>query len=143
MLRVEASTHGYAYGVAPVDYSAHSKTVLIIGGSVRLRDQLCLALSQEGCLIRVSGNDEAGLALIEQDAPDAVVLDPATCELGVRAFHQRLLDKNPLARLILIVSASDNCKRAAWSDVRYFLKTPINPSALYEVLSLRRRSDLL
>jgi DNA-binding NtrC family response regulator len=122
-----------------MNFSEASKTVLIICGGVRTRDQLCLALSREGCLIRVTGREDAGLALIEQDAPDAVLFDPFVSELGVQHFQQRLLEKNPRARLVLIVSETDNCKRATWNGVRHFLKSPFTQNALVEALSLRGR----
>ena len=119
--------------------SQSTRTILVVGGGVRIRDQLCLALSREGCLIRVTGNENAALTLIDQDAPDAVVLDPAVSEMGIPDFQQRLMDKNPMARLVLLIHANDNCKRLAWNGVRHFLKTPFTQSTLMSALPIRPR----
>lgn len=113
------------------------KTVLVIGGGVEIRDALCLALSREGCLIRVTGNERSALSLVNENAPDIVILDPVVSENGINDFHKSLLERNPLSRLVLVVPPNEDCKRSEWRTVKHFLKAPISRAKLLAAAGLQ------
>jgi DNA-binding NtrC family response regulator len=118
-----------------------STSVLVVGGGVRIRDQLCLSLSKENCLIRVTGNEKQALELIKECAPEVVFMDPSVSELGVPAFRKSLLGTNPRSRLVLIVSSIENCNRPGWQSANHILRTPFTQRDLHSALAISRNDN--
>ncbi len=124
-----------------------SERILVIDDAEGVRKQLRLGLAQEGFRLSFADCGESGLAAIQRELPDAVVLDLTLPDMdGLEVC--RLLKDNPLTAQVPILMLTGRCEeadviRGLEMGADDYLIKPCSPRVLIARLRavLRRRHE--
>ena len=111
--------------------SASPKKILVIEDDEDIVVLLTLLLEQQGHRVLHAGNGREGLAMLERETPDLILLDLKMPVMSGREFareyHQRKLKAQPL---IVVTAAEDPERRAAEVGADASVSKPFDPNTL-------------
>ena len=110
--------------------------VLIVDDDDRLREYVRVNLEAEGYVVREAANAEQGLAALEEEPPDLILLDVMMPQVDGWEMLQRMQEKHGVGAIPVIMfsgkvdeqSAADAASRGAQG----FIGKPFDPRALIE-----------
>jgi excisionase family DNA binding protein len=118
--------------------------VLIVDDDPRLREFVRVNLEMEGCAVREAGSAEDGLAALEEDAPDLILLDVKMPQMDGWAMLRRVREKHGVAAIPVIMFSGQvdepNASTAAERGAQAFLGKPFEPQKLIEAAKQVLRS---
>ncbi|HVM70029.1 MAG TPA: response regulator [Gaiellaceae bacterium] len=128
---LDASGRGGSAG-GPID----GPLVLIVDDDERLREYVRVNLEAEGYTVREAGSAEEGLAALEEEPPDLILLDVMMPKVDGWEMLQRVQEKHGVGAIPVIMfsgkvdeqAASDAAQRGAQG----FIGKPFDPRALIE-----------
>src|ERR687887_340624 len=108
--------------------------VLIVDDDARIREFVRVNLEAEGYSVREAGNAEEGLAAIEDQAPDLVLLDIVMPEIDGWEMLRRIHERHGPVRVIMFSGQVDerSAADAASAGAQGFLGKPFDPHQLIE-----------
>ncbi len=118
--------------------------VLIVDDDPRLREFVRVNLEMEGCAVREAASAEDGLAALEEEAPDLILLDVKMPKVDGWAMLRPVREKHGVAAIPVIMfsgkvdepSASAGAERGAQA----FIGKPFEPQKLVEAAKQVLRS---
>jgi excisionase family DNA binding protein len=108
--------------------------VLIVDDDARIREFVRVSLAAEGYSVREAGNAEEGLAAIEDQAPDLVLLDIVMPGIDGWEMLRRIHERHGPVRVIMFSGQVDerSVDAAAAAGAHGFLGKPFDPHQLIE-----------
>ena len=110
---------------------------LIVDDSVFARKNLARMLESFGCEVAGEAGDGCA-AITEYDRlqPDLVLMDITMPHLEGIEAAQRLVSRNPEARVVMVssVGCQENIVAALQRGAKHFIQKPVKPEVLYEVI---------
>ncbi len=108
--------------------------VLIVDDDARIREFVRVNLEAEGYSVREAGNAEEGLAAIEDQAPDLVLLDIVMPGIDGWEMLRRIHERHGPVRVIMFSGQVDerSAAEAASAGAHGFLGKPFDPHQLIE-----------
>ena len=110
---------------------------LIVDDSVFARKNLARMLESFGCEVAGEAGDGCA-AITEYDRlqPDLVLMDITMPQLEGIEAAQRLVSRNPKARVVMVssVGCQENIVAALQRGAKHFIQKPVKPEVLYEVI---------
>ena len=118
--------------------------VLIVDDDPRLREFVRVNLEMEGCAVREAASAEDGLAALEEEAPDLILLDVKMPKVDGWAMLRRVREKHGVAAIPVIMFSGQvdepNASTAAERGAQAFLGKPFEPQKLIEAAKQVLRS---
>ena len=116
--------------------STDGPLVLIVDDDAKLREYIRVNLEAEGYLVREAGSAEEGLAALEEESPDLILLDVMMPQVDGWEMLRRVQEKHGVGAIPVIMfsgkvderSAADAASRGAQG----FIGKPFDPRALIE-----------
>jgi two-component system OmpR family response regulator len=121
------------------------RSVLIVDDDPSIRSMLGFILGDEGFQVREAADGRAALTMLEEDAPDAMVLDLMMPELDGHGVLRARRDQGlaPDTRIVVLTAKTDPTD-AVWCwelGADEFVHKPVDPERLLrEVQALLRRT---
>jgi DNA-binding NtrC family response regulator len=122
-------------------------SILLIEDEPTLARNICLYLEREGMTVSIASSGEAGLELLDQIAPQVVLLDYNLPGInGLQVLHE-IMQKAPKTRVIMLTGAGSEqvAVDALKSGASDYLRKPVELAALRmvidRVLARRRFED--
>jgi excisionase family DNA binding protein len=138
---LDAFVAGSAGGTA-VAPSRPSPLVLIVDDDPRIREFVRVNLEIDGYSVREAGSAEEGLAALEAEPPDLILLDVMMPQVDGWEMLQRVRERHGVDSIQVIMFSGqvddDGTDRAAERGAQAFLGKPFNPQDL-----VARAKDLL
>jgi excisionase family DNA binding protein len=108
--------------------------VLVVDDDSRLREFIRVNLEMEGYTVREAESADAGLAAIEDQAPDLVLLDVMMPNVNGWEMLQRMQERHGSIPVIMFSGKVDeqSLSQAAERGARGFLGKPFDPQQLIE-----------
>jgi excisionase family DNA binding protein len=119
--------------------------VLVVDDDPRLREFVRVNLEMDGYSVREAANAEEGLAALEQEPPDLILLDVMMPEVDGFEMLRRMQERHGLGSVPVIMFSGkvdeETASRAAREGANAFIGKPFDPQALIESTKqlLRRR----
>jgi len=92
----------------PVAMRREGLKVLVVDDDRHVRESLCEALASEGFLVRSASDGPSGLAELEAETPDAVVLDYAMPGMTGAEVARRALVRHPHLPIVFLSGYADS-----------------------------------
>jgi len=116
--------------------AAEGPRVLIVDDDERLREYVRVNLEAEGYIVREAGSAEEGLAALDEESPDLILLDVMMPQVDGWEMLRRVQEKHGVGAIPVIMfsgkvdeqSAADATSRGAQA----FIGKPFDPRALIE-----------
>ena len=121
------------------------RLVLIVDDDEQLREFVRVNLEMDGYLVREAGSAAEGLAALEDEPPDLVLLDVMMPEVDGFEMLRRMQERHGLGSVPVIMFSGkvdeETANRAAREGANAFMGKPFDPQALIESTKqlLRRR----
>ena len=110
--------------------------VLIVDDDDRLREYIRVNLEAEGYVVREAANAEAGLAALDEESPDLILLDVMMPKVDGWEMLQRVHEKHGVGAIPVIMFSGKVDERsadeAASRGAQGFIGKPFDPRALIE-----------
>jgi two-component system KDP operon response regulator KdpE len=110
--------------------------VLIVDDDPRLREFVRVNLEMDGYEVREAGSAEEGLAALEEEAPDLVLLDVMMPRVDGFEVLRRMQEQHGLASVPVIMFSGkvdeESAARAAREGAQAFIGKPFDPQQLVE-----------
>ena len=118
--------------------------VLVVDDDARLREFVRVNLEMEGCAVREAASAEDGLAALDTEAPDLVLLDVKMPEVDGWAMLRRVRERHGVAAMPVIMFSGkvDEPSAAVAVDrgAQAFIGKPFEPQKLIEAAKQVLRS---
>jgi DNA-binding response OmpR family regulator/Tfp pilus assembly protein PilZ len=101
--------------------------VLVAEGDTRVRAELASALGDTGIKVEVAMGGQSALMLMEEEKPDAVVVDPAMAEMTEVEFLKRARETAPDVEVVLLARSAtlEDARNALKYGVADFILKPV------------------
>jgi excisionase family DNA binding protein len=110
--------------------------VLIVDDDARLREFVRVNLEMEGYAVREAASAEDGLAALEEEAPDLILLDVKMPKVDGWAMLRRVREKHGVAAIPVIMFSGKldegSASAAAERGAQAFIGKPFEPQKLVE-----------
>jgi len=110
--------------------------VLIVDDDERLREFVRVNLEMDGYLVREAGSAEEGLAALEEEPPDLVLLDVMMPQVDGFEMLRRMQERHGLGSVPVIMFSGkvdeETSNRAEREGAQAFIGKPFDPQALIE-----------
>jgi excisionase family DNA binding protein len=110
--------------------------VLIVDDDEQLREFVRVNLEMDGYLVREAGSAEEGLAALEAEPPDLVLLDVMMPQVDGFEMLRRMQDRHGVGSVPVIMFSGkvdeETASRAAREGAQAFIGKPFDPQALIE-----------
>jgi excisionase family DNA binding protein len=112
------------------------RTILIVDDDERLREFVRVNLEMEGYTVREAANAEEGLAALEEESPDLILLDVMMPEVDGWEMLRRVHERHGVGSIPVIMFSGkvgeEDMKSAAARGASGFIGKPFNPQQLIE-----------
>ena len=123
-------------GAAAPRRSEGRRLILIVDDDERLREFVRVNLEMEGYGVREASSAEEGLAALEEEPPDLVLLDVMMPEVDGWEMLRRVQERHGVGAIPVIMFSGkvddDALKRATSRGAQGFIGKPFNPQQLIE-----------
>jgi excisionase family DNA binding protein len=110
--------------------------VLIVDDDEQLREFVRVNLEMDGYLVREAGSAEEGLAALEAEPPDLLLLDVMMPQVDGFEMLRRMQDRHGVGSVPVIMFSGkvdeETASRAAREGAQAFIGKPFDPQALIE-----------
>ncbi len=108
--------------------------VLVVDDDERLRQYVRMSLEFEGYAVRDAGSAEEGLAALEEEAPDLILLDVMMPQVDGWQMLQRIQERHGSIPVIMFSGKVDqrSAAEAASRGAQGFIGKPFDPQQLIE-----------
>jgi excisionase family DNA binding protein len=109
--------------------------VLVVDDDARLREFVRVNLEMDGYSVREAANAEEGLAALEEEPPDLILLDVMMPGMSGYEMLQAVQDRHGVGTIPVIMfsgQAGESPERAAERGAQAFLGKPVDPQTLIE-----------
>jgi excisionase family DNA binding protein len=109
--------------------------VLVVDDDARLREFVRVNLEMDGYSVREAANAEEGLAALEEEPPDLILLDVMMPGMNGYEMLQRVQDQHGVGTIPVIMfsgQVTESAERAAERGAQAFLGKPLDPQMLIE-----------
>jgi excisionase family DNA binding protein len=109
--------------------------VLVVDDDARLREFVRVNLEMDGYSVREAANAEEGLAALEEEPPDLILLDVMMPGMSGYEMLQAVQDRHGVGTIPVIMfsgQAEESSERAAERGAQAFLGKPVDPQTLIE-----------
>jgi excisionase family DNA binding protein len=138
---LEAFVAGSA-GVATAPRSRPAQLVLIVDDDPRIREFVRVNLEMDGYAVREAGSADEGLAALEEEPPDLILLDVMMPKVDGWEMLQRVRERHGVDSIQVIMFSGqvehDGTDQAEARGAQAFVGKPFNPQDL-----VARAKDLL
>jgi excisionase family DNA binding protein len=138
---LEAFVAGSAGG-APAPSSRPAQLVLIVDDDPRIREFVRVNLEMDGFAVREAGSADEGLAALEDEPPDLILLDVMMPKVDGWEMLQRVRERHGVDSIQVIMFSGqvehDGTDQAEAGGAQAFVGKPFNPQDL-----VARAKDLL
>jgi excisionase family DNA binding protein len=115
---------------------ARGPLVLVVDDDPQVRDVVRINLEVEGYTVREAGNAEEGLAAVEDDAPDLILLDVMMPQVDGWEMLRRVQERHGAGSIPVVMFSghleSDAAREAAERGARAFVGKPFDLRTLIE-----------
>jgi excisionase family DNA binding protein len=112
------------------------RVILIVDDDERLREFVRVNLEMEGYSVREAASAEEGLAALDEEPPDLILLDVMMPEVDGWEMLQRVQERHGVGAIPVIMFSGkvdeDSLKRATSRGAQGFIGKPFNPQQLIE-----------
>ena len=111
------------------------RRILIVDDDARLREFVRVNLEMDGYSVREAANAEEGLAALEAEPPDLILLDVMMPGMSGYEMLQAVQDRHGVGTIPVIMfsgQADESPERAAERGAQAFLGKPVDPQTLIE-----------
>jgi excisionase family DNA binding protein len=116
--------------------SSEGPLVLIVDDDERLREYIRVNLEAEGYIVREAGSAEEGLAALDDESPDLILLDVMMPKVDGWEMLQRVHEKHGVGAIPVIMFSGKVDERSADEatsrGAQGFIGKPFDPRALIE-----------
>jgi len=116
--------------------AAERALVLIVDDDEQLREFVRVNLEMDGYVVREAGSAEEGLAALEAEPPDLVLLDVMMPQVDGFEMLRRMQDRHGVGAVPVIMFSGkvdeETASRAAREGAQAFMGKPFDPQALIE-----------
>ena len=116
--------------------TAERPLVLIVDDDEQLREFVRVNLEMDGCVVREAGSAEEGLAALDDEPPDLVLLDVMMPQVDGFEMLRRMQDRHGVGSVPVIMFSGkvdeETATRAAREGAQAFIGKPFDPQALIE-----------
>ena len=116
--------------------TAGKPLVLIVDDDEQLREFVRVNLEMDGYVVREAGSAEEGLAALEAQAPDLVLLDVMMPQVDGFEMLRKMQEQHGLGSVPVIMFSGkvdeETASRAAREGAQAFIGKPFDPQALIE-----------
>jgi excisionase family DNA binding protein len=116
--------------------TAGKQVVLIVDDDEQLREFVRVNLEMDGYLVREAGSAQAGLAALQDEPPDLVLLDVMMPEVDGFEMLRTMQERHGLGSVPVIMFSGkvdeETAGRAAQEGAQAFIGKPFDPQALIE-----------
>ena len=116
--------------------STEGPLVLIVDDDERLREYVRVNLEAEGYVVREAGNAEEGLAALEEEPPDLILLDVMMPKVDGWEMLQRVHEKHGVGSIPVIMFSGkvdeQSAAEATSRGAQGFIGKPFDPRALID-----------
>ncbi|MFN2469475.1 MAG: response regulator [Gaiellaceae bacterium] len=124
-----------ARSAAP-DRSSTSPSILIVDDDERLREFVRVNLEMEGYTVREAGNAEEGLAALEAEPPDLILLDVMMPQVDGWEMLRRVQEQHGVGAIPVVMFSGkvddETLAEAESRGAQAFIGKPFNPQELIE-----------
>ena len=117
-------------------FNGGPKTILIVDDDPRLREFVRVNLEMEGYTVREAGSAEEGLAALEEEPPDLILLDVMMPQVDGWEMLRRVQEQHGVGSIPVIMFSGkvdeEDMKGAAARGAQGFIGKPFNPQQLIE-----------
>jgi len=112
------------------------RTILIVDDDERLREFVRVNLEMEGYLVREAANAEQGLAALDEESPDLILLDVMMPQMDGWEMLRRVQEKHGVGSIPVIMFSGkvdeEELKGATERGAQGVIGKPFNPQQLIE-----------
>jgi excisionase family DNA binding protein len=125
-------------GTAPAARGGNGgpRTILIVDDDPRLREFVRVNLEMEGYTVREAASAEEGLAALEDESPDLILLDVMMPEVDGWEMLRRVQDRHGVGSIPVVMFSGkvdeEEMRGAAARGAQGFIGKPFNPQQLIE-----------
>ncbi|MBA2460526.1 MAG: response regulator [Actinobacteria bacterium] len=115
--------------------SLEGPLVLVVDDDERLREYIRVNLEVEGYVVREAASAEEGLAALEEESPDLILLDVMMPKVDGWEMLQRVQEKHGVGAIPVIMfsgKVEDTAGEATSRGAQGFIGKPFDPRALIE-----------
>jgi excisionase family DNA binding protein len=116
--------------------SSGSPLVLVVDDDERLREFVRVNLEMDGYFVREAANAEEGLAALEEESPDLILLDVMMPGMDGWDMLRRVQERHGVGTIPVIMFSGkveeDTAERAAEEGAQAFFGKPFDPQQLIE-----------
>ena len=111
-------------------------SILIVDDDERLREFVRVNLEMEGYIVREAGSAEEGLAALEEEPPDLILLDVMMPQVDGWEMLRRVQDRHGVGAIPVVMFSGkvddETLTEAESRGARAFIGKPFNPQQLVE-----------
>src|SRR5881392_3336234 len=115
---------------------ARGPMVLLVDDDPQVREVVRINLEMEGYAVREAGNAEDGLAALEDEAPDVILLDVMMPQVDGWEMLRRVQERHGVGSIPVIMFSGkveeDSLRAATSRGAQGFIGKPFNPQQLIE-----------
>jgi excisionase family DNA binding protein len=130
------ASSGGAVPAAPRTANGGPRTILIVDDDARLREFVRVNLEMEGYTVREAANAEEGLAALEEESPDLILLDVMMPQMDGWEMLQRVQERHGVGAIPVIMFSGKvdekDLEGAQQRGAQGFIGKPFNPQQLIE-----------
>src|SRR5918997_3607744 len=112
------------------------RTILIVDDDARLREFVRVNLEMEGYTVREAGSAEEGLAALEAEPPDLILLDVMMPQVDGWEMLRRMQERHGVGSIPVVMFSGkvdeDDMRGATARGAQGFIGKPFNPQQLIE-----------
>jgi excisionase family DNA binding protein len=112
------------------------RTILIVDDDARIREFVRVNLEMEGYSVREAASAEEGLAALDEESPDLILLDVMMPEVDGWEMLRRVQERHGVGSIPVIMFSGkvdeQDLKGAAQRGAQGFIGKPFNPQQLIE-----------
>jgi excisionase family DNA binding protein len=112
------------------------RTILIVDDDPRLREFVRVNLEMEGYTVREAGSAEEGLAALEEEPPDLILLDVMMPQVDGWEMLRRVQERHGVGSIPVVMFSGkveeEEMRSAAARGAQGFIGKPFNPQQLIE-----------
>jgi excisionase family DNA binding protein len=116
--------------------TAERPLVLIVDDDAQLREFVRVNLEMDGYVVREAGSADEGLAALDEEPPDLVLLDVMMPQVDGFEMLRRMQDRHGVGSVPVIMFSGkvdeETATRAAREGAQAFIGKPFDPQALIE-----------
>ena len=123
-------------GSQPRAVNGRPRTILIVDDDARIREFVRVNLEMEGYAVREAANAEEGLAALDEESPDLILLDVMMPQMDGWEMLKRVQERHGVGSIPVIMFSGkldeQDLKGAGSRGAQGFIGKPFNPQQLIE-----------